>query len=297
MRSEIQRQTNAKWLQYAYDRAILLAKEAHCLLSAGFPDGAMARVRCFAELTVCAFFINIATVNGYDRDAGQKYIDHEWIRRLEILEEQLAHYNKSVKRNPSNEEIRTKRKQIKTRFKEVDTKINEFKEKYGKDFAKSEYGWAYSAIMALNAANGKKIPKCGINVPCCENFCCENPCCMTLRVTLTDLINATGAQELKWIFEFGNKAVHAGAVPSLPTFDFPLIDKVGCFNPIYVELWFPIWALMLCMQAFLGLTYYVTRERKIEEVSQRHKASYNMIGPAMEIAEKNAWINFHRETS
>jgi len=196
VRQAVQRHAEAGWLQYVFDRALLLAKEAYCLLSEGYPDGAMARARCLAELTVCVFFINVAAVE-VDKDIGQKYIDHNWVQKRKFFEELLSYHNFAKNAPGYTEDMEKERVLIKTQLQVILKKIEEFKEQYGEDFSKAEFGWAYTAVRGRNEATKKIIVKCGSSKKqCCKEFCCDNPCCKELRVTLIDLINAIEAKPL-----------------------------------------------------------------------------------------------------
>jgi len=290
---EVQRHPETGWLIYMYARSMLLAKEAYCLLSAGYPDGAMARVRSLAELTIYAFFIYTATREEYDTAIGQKYIDHDWVRKRVLFQEQLTVLNKFE----STREIIEQRKLIKDQLRTANEKIEEFKREYGSDFTKVEYGWAYSAIRVLNGINKKAIGKCGsARKPCCEKTCCESPCCAELRVTLANFRDAIGADKLRYIFELGNKAVHAGAFSSIIVFTDPsLKNRLTCYGPVSQSLSIPIHAIGLCLQAILNLAYAVTEEDKIKAVSKKHDESFYKIMPAMEAAEKKA-LNDYKKT-
>jgi len=290
VRQEVQGHAEAGWLQYVFDRAILLAKETHCLLSEGYPDGAMARARCLAELTVCAFFINAAAVKE-DKNIGQKYIDHTWVQKRKFFEDLLAYHNFAKKTPGYTEGMEKEHDLIKTQLGGIIKKIEEFKKKYGDDFSKAEFGWAYTAVRKRNEASKKTIVKCGSSKKqCCKEICCDNPCCKELRVTLIDLINAIEAKPLLgYIFALGNQAVHAGALPSIIVFNDPSLEnRLSCFGSVRQGLYVPLKVVGLCLMVILSLTYDITKEEKIKATMQRHNDAYYKIWPAIEAAERKA---------
>jgi hypothetical protein len=282
----VQKHSEISWLAYIYARLMLLTKEAYCLLSAGYPDGAMARVRSLVELAIFAFFIYSAENEGYDTIIGQKYIDHEWIRKRILFQELLTVLNKSE----STPEIIKEKDVLKDQLRIANEKIEEFKRKYGNDFSKVEYGWAYSAIRELNSINEKVIGKCGsARKPCCEKTCCENPCCKELRVTLASLRDAIAADSIRGLLELGSKAVHAGPFPSIIVFNDPSLEnRLMCHGSVSQGLSEPIRGIGLCLQAILNLAYTATNEDKIKEVSKENNESFYKIWPAAIEAEKKA---------
>jgi hypothetical protein len=289
---EVKKHSEISWLEYTYGRFMLLAKEAYCLLSAGYPDGAMARVRTLAELTVFAFFIYTAINKGYDTTIGQKYIDHDWVRKRVLFQEQLAVLNLQKRTTEVTEQKKIFRDQLKI----ANEKIKGFKTKYGSDFAKVEYGWAYLAIRELNKKNGKTIDKCGSREPCCDETCCENPCCKELRVTLASFRDAIDAGNIRYILELGNKAVHAGPFPSIIVFNDPSLEnRLICFGPVSQGLSEPIRGIGFCLQVILSLAYAATNEDKIKTVAEENDRSFNKIWPATMEAEKKA-LDVYKKT-
>jgi hypothetical protein len=284
---EVQKHSEISWLAYIYARSMLLTKEAYCLLSAGYPDGAMARVRSLVELTIFAFFIYTAEDKGYDTIIGQKYIDHDWVRKRILFQEQLTVLNKSE----STPEIIKQKDVFKDQLRIANKKIEEFKRKYGNDFSKVEYGWAYSAIRELNSINKKVISKCGsARKPCCENICCENPCCKELRVTLASLRDAIAADNIRNLLELGSKAVHAGPFPSIIVFNDPSLEnRLICHGSVSQGLSEPIRGIGLCLQVILNLAYTATNEDKIKKVSEENNESFYKIWPAAIEAENKAF--------
>jgi hypothetical protein len=290
---EVQKHSEINWLAYIYARLMLLTKEAYCLLSAGYPDGAMARVRSLAELTIFAFFIYTAAEKGYDTTIGQKYIDHDWVRKRILFTEQLTVLNKSE----STPEIIKQKDFLKDQLKIADEKIKGFKLKYGSDFSKVEYGWAYSAIRELDKINKKVIGKCGsARKPCCEETCCENPCCKELKVTLANLIDAIDAYSIRYILQLGSKAVHAGPFPSIIVFIDPSLEnRLICYGAVSQGLSEPIRGIGFCLQVILNLAYTATNEDKIKAVSEENNESFYKIWPAALEAEKKA-CEFYKKT-
>ena len=105
-----------------------------------------------------------------------KNFEHDYVIQRRLLQENLSNYKSATKGSAKD----TERSLILNQLRDVDKKIKELKEKYGNDFSREEYGWAYAAIKNLNIANEKTILKCGLKKPCCESICCDNPSCKLL---------------------------------------------------------------------------------------------------------------------
>jgi hypothetical protein len=280
-------------LSFIYLRSILLGNEIFRLVSGGYPDGAMARVRCLHELVVCAFFMSNMSARKCDPLIGQKYINHEWVRRKALLNEHLAFLKRNEKTADYSRELHEAAKKD---LKAVNNKIDEFKKIYGKDFAKSEYGWAYVAIDQYNKITDKKIVKCGSpKTVCCDNNCCETPCCKKLRVNLTDLKNAVGSKDLESIFVLGNHATHAGALPALPLYSPALMQHVISCGSMQIGLSIPIRATSLGLERIIYLTSGNLKDERIKNVWFEHSEIHKKILEATKIAEKRAWTDFEKK--
>lgn len=279
-------------LAYIYSRAMLLGKEIFRLASGGYPDGAMARVRCLHELVVCGFFISKMSAIKCDPLIGPKYINHEWVRRRTLINEQLAVFRRIKKSSEYSKEIQASHRAALNDLKAVNKKIDELKNIYGTDFTKVEYGWAYEAVEQYNKRIGKDTIKCGSRKSaCCDNVCCENPCCKKLRVNLSDLKNAVGNKDLESIFILGNQANHAGALPALPLLSSSLMHHVTCNDSIQIGLYAPIRAASYGLERILYLSTNL-KDNGIENVWHEHHECYEKILAATGKAEKRAMTDF-----
>lgn len=280
-------------LAYIYSRAVLLGNEIFRLVAGGYPDGAMGRVRCLHELVVCGFFISKMSAMKCDPLIGPKYIDHEWIRRRALLNEQLGIFGRIKKSAEYSKEMQMSHKAAKDDYKAINRKIEELKSIYGTNFAKTEYGWAYEAIGQYNRSIDKTTVKCGSpKTACCEKTCCENPCCKRLRVNLSDLKNAVGNKDLESVFILGNQANHAGALPALPLLSPSLMHHVMCNDSVQIGLSAPIRTASYGLERILYLTSTNLKDDRTETVWDEHREYYKKILAATEKAEKKAMTDF-----
>lgn len=280
-------------LAYIYSRAMLLGNEIFRLVSGGYPDGAMARSRCLHELVLCGFFISEMSAKKCDPLIGTKYIDHEWIRRHALLNAQQSNFKRIMKSPEYSEELQMSHKATQEDLKAVNEKIEELKKIYGTNFAKSEYGWAYTAVEQHNKIIGKPIGKCSpLRTACCEKICCENPCCKRLRVNLSNLKEAVGNEDLESVFQLGNQATHAGALPALPLLSHSLMHHVLSNDSVQTGLYVPIWAASYGLERILYLTHVNLKDHRIETVWHEHCDYYKKILIVTEIAERKAMSTF-----
>lgn len=280
-------------LAYIYSKAMLLGSEVFRLASGGFPDGAMARCRSLHELVLCGFFISKMSALGFDPLIGPKYIDHEWVRRKALLEEQASLFKSIKKTAEYSEELRVSHEATKKDLKVVIKKIDELKKRYGKDFTKIEYGWAYSAVKQYNKHIGKSIAKCGsAKIACCEKNCCENPCCKILRVNLGDLKNAVGNKDLESVFKLGNQAAHAGALSALPLLPISLMHHVLINGSVQMGHSIPIRMASYGLERILYLTSVNLKDARVDEAWREHSENYKKLVAITGIAEKKAEADF-----
>ena len=70
----------------SHAKAVLVAREAICLLKSGYPDGALSRWRTLHEVDVIALFIA-----SHDQETAEKYIDSYWVREAKAAREFQEH--------------------------------------------------------------------------------------------------------------------------------------------------------------------------------------------------------------
>ena len=244
-------------LVYNLRRALLLSSEILCLLRNGYPDGAMSRVRTLSELVVCTFFITNILALKIEPNIAEQYIEHEWVRRQQFLRGELEIIKGIEKTHGTLSRLTLKTELMEKEITDATTAINEAKKKYGNDFSKPEYGWAYSAVKKYKKVKGELIK---------EDF----------RTDLTTLRDVIGmGDSINRVFALGNQATHAGAFPSLPMFPMSVQKRFIWTGSIEFGLFYPLadtsYALMEISRAVSANINDEYISRMASQISELHK--------------------------
>ncbi len=257
---------------YNLRRALLLSNEILILLRNGYPDGAMARVRTLSELVVCTFFITNILGLKIEPSVAEQYIEHEWVRRRQFLKGELEIIKGIENASGTLSQLTSKRELMRREIEEATTAIEEAKKKYGRDFSKPEFGWAYSAVKKYKKNNGETIK---------EDF----------RVDLTVLRDVIGmGDSIKRVFALGNQATHAGAFPSLPVLPMTVQKKFIWTSFIKIGLFYPLadtsYALMEISRAISANIHDEDIDKMASQIKELHQKVVNSGAKAEEVAFK-----------
>ena len=124
-------------LSIIFIKCNLLVKEIECLITNGFPNGAIARWRSLFEYSIIGKFI---VTNENSEDLSERYLDFLDIERCNELCEYIKYYKFF-----NYEELN------KTTIDEVNNKKEKLIKKYNNKFVKGNYGWA-SDILGKEAS-------------------------------------------------------------------------------------------------------------------------------------------------
>lgn len=253
-----------------YSRASTVGSEAYCLISNGLADGAMARIRALDELLIIAAFINKMQFREIDPEIGQKYLLHEMVTRVPIIEEYLRMINESEKSQGKSNDLKNFKKDLCKELKEAKKIIRDAKAK-DSDFAK-DYGWAYLAVRKLKDV--EKLKQRSENV--------------SLH-TLTSIVNLE--KDLRLFVRLGDKAVHGGSLSSLNSMPFTHRNAIY-FGKNYLGLAVPIRSTSYFLVRIVDMAAKMSNNQFIIDMAARHNEYFEKIKSASYIAEGESWKMF-----
>jgi hypothetical protein len=113
-------------------RSLLITNEILALLKAGYADGANSRWRSLHELAVISIFLS-----QHDNEVAKRYFEHELIKGYKDAKDYQV-YSVNLGYTPLSEhEIRA-----------IEEQRDSLIQRYGEDFAKSDYGWIPKTILS-----------------------------------------------------------------------------------------------------------------------------------------------------
>lgn len=112
-----------------HGRAVLVSREILCLMTGGFPDGALGRWRTLHEIAVVAHFLA-----GEDRDISERYLLHRHVQALKAMEQYREYQDRANLEPISVEEVEQAR-----------IRADAIIEERGKEM-KYDWGWAAPVV-------------------------------------------------------------------------------------------------------------------------------------------------------
>ena len=171
-----------------YGKSCCIATEISCLLKAGFPDGAMSRLRTLHEHLVILMLLN----NDETYELSERYQDHAVFEQLKLLRAEKRSYEDPIWAKPKDYD-----KKIAVEISELVALAAGARSKWGPEI-EDQYGWARPALPRAKRGNR--------------------------RIYLSDLEQSVGMNFLRGNYMAGNDRIHAGPSSVVSYLDF---DSVG----------------------------------------------------------------------